>query len=126
MGKPISLRQFLTRELVKHATGTSSSSSTSATDDALRSKFLQAVIDNMTTSTDESVTNNNSHKTRKKTSTPLQQFNSSENSRGRNATSSQLFSGESHISSVPYLEPRQNPVNKKIEQQNDTSENDCS
>lgn len=112
LGKPMNLRNFLTRELIKHAASPSSLSSSTAPDDSMRVKFLQAIVDQMSSSSggEELLTNSNSRRTRKKTSTPLHHpppLHSTETSGNRYVTSSQLFSGESRLSSVPCPEPYQ-------------------
>ncbi|XP_004519656.1 uncharacterized protein LOC101460003 [Ceratitis capitata] len=104
-GRPLNLREFLTKELLKHA---SSSSSSTPTDDSLRSAFLQSIIDTMTPRTNNGGSN---QLDRQKTSTPVTHSASSnhQSSGDRSGSSSgntpsQLFSGESCISSVRFFE----------------------
>ncbi|XP_011197459.3 uncharacterized protein LOC105222001 [Bactrocera dorsalis] len=118
-GRPLNLRDFLTKELLKHAS--SSSTSSTPTDESLRSAFLQSIIETMTPRT------NNGGSTqldRQKTSTPVTHSASSNaQSSGDQSvssatnTQSQLFSGESCISSVRFFErsitrtyPRNSPT----------------
>ncbi|XP_054744047.1 uncharacterized protein LOC129248499 [Anastrepha obliqua] len=136
-GRPLNLRDFLTKELLKHA---SSSSSSTPTDDSLRSIFLQSIIDTMTPRTNNCGSN---QLDRQKTSTPVTHSNPSHthSSGGRSTSSdgntpSQLFSGESGISSVRFFErsitrtyPRnttpagQKKVRKAMEEQQNVTAN---
>ncbi|XP_036327711.1 plectin [Rhagoletis pomonella] len=103
-GRPLNLRDFLTKELLKHAT---SSSSSTPTDDSLRSAFLQSIIETMTPRTNAG----SNQLDRQKTSTPVTHSapsdpHSSGNRSGSSSgnTHSQLFSGESCLSSVRLFE----------------------
>uniref|UniRef100_A0A0K8WK83 Uncharacterized protein n=1 Tax=Bactrocera latifrons TaxID=174628 RepID=A0A0K8WK83_BACLA len=136
-GRPLNLRDFLTKELLKHAS--SSSTSSTPTDESLRSAFLQSVIETMTPRTNNGGSN---QLDRQKTSTPVTHSASSNaQSSGDHSessatnTQSQLFSGESCISSVRFFErsitrtyPRNTPTaegdaQKKVmeEQTNDNN-----
>ncbi|XP_075145343.1 anastral spindle 1 [Haematobia irritans] len=105
IGRPLNLRDFLTRELLKHA-NFSTSTSTSSTDDSLRSQFLYSLIGSLTPHTNAATSKSGQHTLdRQKTSTPVpiqsSQTHSTPSSRApSNASSTQLFSGESRISSV--------------------------
>ncbi|XP_011191372.2 uncharacterized protein LOC105217845 [Zeugodacus cucurbitae] len=105
-GRPLNLRDFLTKELLKHAS--SSSTSSTPTDESLRSAFLQSIIETMTPRTNNGGSN---LLDRQKTSTPVTHSASSNpQSSGEQSvssacnTASQLFSGESCISSVRFFE----------------------
>ncbi|XP_039970353.1 uncharacterized protein LOC120782254 [Bactrocera tryoni] len=133
-GRPLNLRDFLTKELLKHAS--SSSTSSTPTDESLRSAFLQSIIETMTPRTNNGGSN---QLDRQKTSTPVTHSASSNaQSSGEHSvssainTQSQLFSGESCISSVRFFErsitrsyPRNAPTaagdaqNKMTEEQPD-------
>ncbi|XP_067637076.1 mucin-4 isoform X2 [Eurosta solidaginis] len=131
-GRPLNLRDFLTKELLKHAT---SSSSTTPTDESLRSGFLRSIIDTMTPRTNNGGGSNQLD--RQKTSTPVTHsvsHSSSGNHSGSGSagnTPSQLFSGESCISSVRFFErsitrtyPSKTPLPaaKKDQNQKDTDD----
>nr|XP_013101634.1 unnamed protein product [Stomoxys calcitrans] len=107
IGRPLNLRDFLTRELLKHANfSTSTSNSTSTSDDSLRSQFLYSLIGSLTPRTNAATSKSGQHTLdRQKTSTPVPmlsaQTHSTPSSRPpSNASSTQLFSGESRLSSV--------------------------
>ncbi|KAH8346619.1 hypothetical protein KR084_007115 [Drosophila pseudotakahashii] len=107
IGKSLNLREFLTRELLKHRVQNGDTSESS--DESLRGHFLKSVLHSLSPS---SITQTPgvglSHATgatndRQKTSTPVGSFLSiPEKSGSVNSTGTQLFSGESHISLVNY------------------------
>ncbi|XP_030376255.1 uncharacterized protein LOC115625360 [Scaptodrosophila lebanonensis] len=99
MGRSLNLREFLTRELLKHRIY--SDSATDSSDDSLKGNFLQSVIDSLghhaTGATND----------RQKTSTPVGSSQSIRDKSGSVKSGSVnagtlLFSGESRISSVHY------------------------
>nr|XP_014085550.1 uncharacterized protein LOC106614364 [Bactrocera oleae] len=130
-GRPLNLRDFLTKELLKHAS--SSSTSSTPTDESLRSAFLQSIIETMTPRTNNGGSN---QLDRQKTSTPVTHSASSNaHSSGEHSvssagnTQSQLFSGESCISSVRFFErsitrtyPRSSPTAAGDKQEKVTEE----
>nr|XP_016998990.2 uncharacterized protein LOC108058624 [Drosophila takahashii] len=107
IGRSLNLREFLTRELLKHRVHNGDTSESS--DESLRGHFLKSVLHSLSPS---SITQTpgvgQSHATgatndRQKTSTPVGSFLSiPEKSGSVNSTGTQLFSGESHISLVNY------------------------
>lgn len=106
-GRPLNLRDFLKRELLKHPNFSTSSSTSSSIDDSLRSQFLHSLIGSLTPRTNAATSKSGQHTLdRQKTSTPVPGHSSQTRStpgsgeNPLNTTSSQLFSGESHISSV--------------------------
>ncbi|XP_073824759.1 anastral spindle 1 [Musca autumnalis] len=113
-GRPLDLRDFLKRELMKHS-NFSTSTSTSSIDDSLRSQFLHSLIGSLTPRTNAATSKSGQHTLdRQKTSTPVPGHSSQTRStpgsgeNPLNTTSSQLFSGESHISSVHGCERSKN------------------
>lgn len=105
-GRPLNLRDFLTRELKKHA-NISTSTSTSSSDDSLRSQFLYSLIGSLTPRTNAATSKSGQHTLdRQKTSTPVPMQSSQTHSTPTSGkhhsqtSSSQLFSGESRLSSV--------------------------
>lgn len=108
MGRALNLREFLTRELLKHRVRHGGSSSDS-TDDSLKSDFLQSVIDSLS-ATSTPKTPGLGHGTsgtndRQKTSTPVGSFLTCQDRSGSLPSSeTQLFSGESRISAVNYAD----------------------
>lgn len=108
MGRALNLREFLTRELLKHRVRHGGSSSDSA-DDSLKSNFLQSVIDSLSrTSTPRSPGlghGNSGTNDRQKTSTPVGSFlTGQDRSVSLPSSETQLFSGESRISAVNYAD----------------------
>lgn len=98
LGRPLNLHDFLKRELLKHA-NMSDSTNSSSSDFSLRSQFLYSLIGTLTPCTNGA----NSKSERQKTSTPVPMQISQADSTPSNpsrSSSSQLFSGESRISSV--------------------------
>ncbi|XP_017047002.1 uncharacterized protein LOC108092055 [Drosophila ficusphila] len=107
LGRSLNLREFLTRELLKHRVHTGSTSESS--DESLRGHFLKSVLHslspNSNTQTPKVGLSHNTGATndRQKTSTPVGSFLSIADKSGSvRSTGSQLFSGESHISLVHY------------------------
>ncbi|KAH8383275.1 hypothetical protein KR009_007658 [Drosophila setifemur] len=100
IGRTLNLREFLTRELLKHRAHTGESSLESS-DDSLKGHFLKSVISSLSPAVGLShatgVTND-----RQKTSTPVGSFSVLDKSRSLQSADIQLFSGESHISLVHY------------------------
>lgn len=104
-GRPLNLRDFLTRELLKHA-NISASTSTSSSDESLRSHFLHSIIGSLTPRTNGAASKSGALTLeRQKTSTPVPMHSTqthSSTSSNSNTSSVQLFSGESRLSSVHY------------------------
>ncbi|XP_046805697.1 myosin-11 [Lucilia cuprina] len=99
-GKALNLRDFLTRELLKHANITGSSS-----DETLSSHFIHSLIGSLTPRTPGAASKSGAMTLdRQKTSTPvpMQSSQTHSSTSSRSNGSSQLFSGESHLSSVHY------------------------
>ncbi|KAH8414152.1 hypothetical protein KR222_009587 [Zaprionus bogoriensis] len=109
MGRALNLRDFLTRELLKHRKRNGGGSSTESTDDSLKSHFLQSVIDSLSgTSTPKTPAlghGTNATNDRQKTSTPMGSFITGQERSGSLLSSdAQLFSVESRISAVNYAD----------------------
>ncbi|XP_037817011.1 myosin-11 [Lucilia sericata] len=103
-GQALNLRDFLTRELLKHANITGSSSNSSS-DESLRSHFLHSLIGSLTPRTPGAASKSGAMTLdRQKTSTPvpMQSSQTHSSTSSRSNGSSQLFSGESRLSSVHY------------------------
>ncbi|XP_016960246.1 uncharacterized protein LOC108031392 isoform X2 [Drosophila biarmipes] len=107
IGRSLNLREFLTRELLKHQVHTGETSESS--DESLRGHFLKSVLNSLSPSSNTQTPGVGlSHATgatndRQKTSTPVGSFLSiPEKSGSVHSTGTQLFSGESHISLVNY------------------------
>ncbi|XP_064554788.1 uncharacterized protein ana1 [Drosophila montana] len=107
MGRSLNLREFLTKELLRHRVHGGESSSES-TDDSLKSNFLQSVIDSLTPSSPRTPAQGhatNGTNDRQKTSTPVVSFLSEpEKSGSAQSEDTQLFSVESRISAVHYAD----------------------
>ncbi|XP_001989482.2 uncharacterized protein LOC6563333 [Drosophila grimshawi] len=108
LGRSLNLREFLTKELLKHRVHNEESSSGS-TDDSLKSNFLQSVIGSLSLSR-SSCTPALGHATngtndRQKTSTPVGSLLSDQGKAGSlQSDDTQLFSGESRLSAVNYAD----------------------
>ncbi|XP_068157077.1 putative leucine-rich repeat-containing protein DDB_G0290503 [Drosophila tropicalis] len=109
LGRTLNLREFLTRELLKHRAHSGNSSVES--DDSLKSNFLRSVMDSLSTSPHSpGMEHGTTTIDRQKTSTPVGSFLSAhEKSKTKsnaesqqNHDNSQLFSGESGLSAVNY------------------------
>uniref|UniRef100_A0A6P4FES8 Uncharacterized protein LOC108049241 n=1 Tax=Drosophila rhopaloa TaxID=1041015 RepID=A0A6P4FES8_DRORH len=107
IGRTLNLREFLTRELLKHRVNAGETSESS--DESLRGHFLKSVLHSFSPSSNtQTVGVGLSHATgatndRQKTSTPVGSFLSIPDKSGSvHSIGSQLFSGESHISLVHY------------------------
>ncbi|XP_039495429.1 uncharacterized protein LOC120454299 isoform X1 [Drosophila santomea] len=107
IGRSLNLREFLTRELLKHRVH--NGDTTESSDESLRGHFLKSVLHSLSPSNNEQTAGVGvSHATgatndRQKTSTPVGSFLSIPEKAGSvNSTGSQLFSGESRISLVNY------------------------
>lgn len=100
-GRSFNLRDFLIRELEKNA----SSSGSTSNDDSLRSHFLHSLLGSLTPYTPGAASKSGGQTLdRQKTSTPVitqsPRVHSTVSSHSN--SSSQLFSGESRLSSVRY------------------------
>ncbi|XP_033167594.1 uncharacterized protein LOC117145879 [Drosophila mauritiana] len=107
IGRSLNLREFLTRELLKHRVHDDVISDSS--DESLRGHFLRSVLHSLSPSNNTQTPGVGvSHATgatndRQKTSTPVGSFLSiPEKAGSMSSTGSQLFSGESRISLVNY------------------------
>lgn len=107
IGRSLNLREFLTRELLKHRVHDDVASESS--DESLRGHFLKSVLHSLSPSNNTQTPGVGvSHATgatndRQKTSTPVGSFLSiPEKAGSMSNTGSQLFSGESRISLVNY------------------------
>jgi len=107
IGRSLNLREFLTRELLKHQVHNGETSESS--DESLRGHFLKSVLHSLSPSSNTQTPGVGlSHATgatndRQKTSTPVGSFLSiPEKSGSVHSNGTQLFSGESHISLVNY------------------------
>ncbi|XP_030572212.1 uncharacterized protein LOC115770908 [Drosophila novamexicana] len=107
MGRSLNLREFLTKELLRHRVHGGESSSES-TDDSLKSNFLQSVIDSLSPSSPRTPAQGhatNGTNDRQKTSTPVVSFLSEQEKSGSaQSQDTQLFSVESRISAVHYAD----------------------
>lgn len=100
-GKALNLRDFLTRELLKRANLSGSSSSSS--DESLRSHFFLSILGSLTPRTPGAASKSGAQTLeRQKTSTPVPTPRSNDSSRANKTSPTHLFSGESHLSSVRY------------------------
>ncbi|XP_060647517.1 uncharacterized protein LOC132785436 isoform X1 [Drosophila nasuta] len=110
MGRSLNLRDFLTKELLKHGRGRRMVSGSDGTDDSLKGQFLQSVIDSLSGSTSPATPGGHTHVTnatndRQKTSTPVGSFTTGyEAGATLHSSDSQLFSMDSHISAVNYAD----------------------
>ncbi|KAH8359061.1 hypothetical protein KR093_004105, partial [Drosophila rubida] len=110
MGRSLNLRDFLTKELLKHGRDKRSASGSEATDDSLKGHFLQSVIDSLSRSTSPATLGTHTHGTnatndRQKTSTPVVSFTTGCDAGGTlHSSDSQLFSIDSHMSAVHYAD----------------------
>ncbi|XP_061400394.1 uncharacterized protein LOC133336112 [Musca vetustissima] len=127
-GRPLNLRDFLKRELLKHPNFSTSSSTTSSIDDSLRSQFLHSLIGSLTPRTNAATSKSGQHTLdRQKTSTPVPGHSSQTRStpgtgeNPLNTTSSQLFSGESHISSVHGCDRSKNAARSNVSESGNQS-----
>ncbi|KAH8346169.1 hypothetical protein KR067_007731 [Drosophila pandora] len=107
IGRSLNLREFLTRELLKHRAYTGETSLESS-DDSLKGHFLKSVLNSLSPTSSPytpgigvscatGITND-----RQKTSTPVGSFSMADKSRSMQSAGTQLFSGESRISLVHY------------------------
>ncbi|XP_030246570.1 uncharacterized protein LOC108659875 [Drosophila navojoa] len=107
MGRSLNLREFLTKELLKHRVVGRGSNSES-TDESIKSNFLQSVIDSLSPSSANSPAlghATNGTNDRQKTSTPVGSFHTTQDKAGSvHSADTQLFSVESRISAVNYAD----------------------
>lgn len=107
IGRSLNLREFLTRELLKHRAYTGETSLESS-DDSLKGHFLKSVLSSLSPTSSPytpgigvsyatGITND-----RQKTSTPVGSFSMADKSKSMQSAGTQLFSGESRISLVHY------------------------
>ncbi|KAH8311041.1 hypothetical protein KR044_004011, partial [Drosophila immigrans] len=110
MGRSLNLRDFLTKELLKHGRDKRLFSGSEGTDDSLKGQFLQSVIDSLSRSSSPPTPGGLTHGTnatndRQKTSTPVGSFTTGYEAGGTlHSSDSQLFSMDSHISAVHYAD----------------------
>ncbi|KAH8341185.1 hypothetical protein KR074_008972 [Drosophila pseudoananassae] len=106
IGRSLNLREFLTRELLKHR-GNTGETSMESSDESLKGHFLKSVISSLSPASSPytpgigvsyatGITND-----RQKTSTPVGSFSMPDKSRSMQSAAT-LFSGESRISLVHY------------------------
>ncbi|XP_017020295.1 uncharacterized protein ana1 [Drosophila kikkawai] len=108
LGRPLNIREYLTRELLKHREQPGDASAESS-DESLRGHFIKSFLHSFSPSTTPlTPAVGVSHATgatndRQKTSTPMGSFNSLANKTGSiQSTGTALFSGESRLSLVHY------------------------
>ncbi|KAL7728492.1 hypothetical protein ACLKA6_012507 [Drosophila palustris] len=107
IGRSLNLREFLTKELLKHRAAQRVESGSEGTDDSLKSHFLRSVIDSLSRSESPHTPGlghgTNATNDRQKTSTPVGSFLTGQDKSGSlRSSDSQLFSMDSRISAVHY------------------------